>query len=122
MPMSPIYVGCGEVREKAITEFVENVTTMEEEIVKEFPVGKPFFNGERPGYLDVVVGSTSSWIKVVERIVGLKLVDQERTPLVYSWLTAFAEFDITKDTMPEMERFFVRAVEAREKLLASTTN
>ncbi|KAK1260634.1 hypothetical protein QJS04_geneDACA019496 [Acorus gramineus] len=122
MPMSPIYVGCGEVREKAMAEFVENVTTMEKEIVKEFPVGKPFFNGERPGYLDVVVGSTSSWIKVVERIVGVKLVDQERTPLVYSWLTAFAELDITKDTMPEMERFFVRAVEAREKLLASTTD
>ncbi|KAK1260639.1 Glutathione S-transferase U9 [Acorus gramineus] len=116
-----IFSSQGEEQEKAIAEFVENVTMMEKEIVKDFPAGKPFFSGEKPGFLDVVVGSTSSVIKVLERLVGVKLVDQERTPLVHSWLAAFAELGIAKDTMPDMETFFVKAVEMREKILASTT-
>ncbi|KAK1284120.1 Glutathione S-transferase U9 [Acorus calamus] len=122
MLIRPIYACCGEEQKKAITEFVENVTMMEKEIVSEFPAGKPFFSGERPGFLDVVVGSASSLIKVIERLLGVKLVDQERTPLVHSWLVAFAELDVAKDTMPDMERYFVKAVEAREKLLALNTN
>ncbi|KAK1260632.1 Glutathione S-transferase U9 [Acorus gramineus] len=122
MAMMPIYACRGEEQEKAIAGFGENITMMEKEIVKEFPAGKPFFSGERPGFLDVVVGSASSLIKVTERLVGVKLVDQERTPLVHSWLAAFAELGIAKDTMPDMERFFARAVEAREKHLASTSN
>ncbi|KAK1261034.1 Glutathione S-transferase U17 [Acorus gramineus] len=113
----------GEIQEKAIAEFVKNVTMMEKENVKEFPAGKPFFNGERPGYLDVVAaGSALRWIKVIERATGVKLVDEERTPLVHSWLATFVDLGVTKDTMPEMERIFVKAVEVREKLLASTTN
>ncbi|KAK1261037.1 Glutathione S-transferase U9 [Acorus gramineus] len=119
--MGAIFSCQGEEQEKAITEFVENITMMEKEIVKDFPAGKPFFSGEKPGFLDVVVGSTSSVIKVLERLVGVKLVDQERTPLVHSWLAAFAELGIAKDTMPDMETFFVKAVEMREKILASTT-
>ncbi|KAK1283720.1 Glutathione S-transferase U9 [Acorus calamus] len=122
MAMRPIYACRGEEQEKAIAEFGENVTMMEKEIVKEFPAGKPFYSGERPGFLDVVVGSASSLIKVTERLIGVKLVDQERTPLLHSWLAAFAEFGITKDTMPDMDRFFARAVEAREKYLPSTSN
>ncbi|KAK1283024.1 Glutathione S-transferase U9 [Acorus calamus] len=117
----PIYACQGEEQEKAIAEFVENVTMMEKEIVKDFPAGKPFFSGERPGFLDVVVGSASSAIKVTERLVGVKLVDQERAPIVHSWLVAFAELGVNKETMPDMERFFAMAVEKREKILASTT-
>ncbi|KAK1309443.1 hypothetical protein QJS10_CPA09g01501 [Acorus calamus] len=121
-PTRPIYVCRGEEQEKAIAEFVENVTTMEKEIAKEFPAGKLFFNGERPGYLDVVVGSASRWVKAIERVVGVKLVDEERTPLVHSWLAAFAELSVAKDTLPEIERTFVRAMEIRERVLASTTD
>ncbi|KAK1260216.1 hypothetical protein QJS04_geneDACA019500 [Acorus gramineus] len=56
---------------------------MEKEIVKEFPAGKPFFSGERPRFPDVMVGLTLSWISVLERVIGVKLVDQERTPLMH---------------------------------------
>ncbi|KAK1261036.1 Glutathione S-transferase U9 [Acorus gramineus] len=122
MQIRAIYACRGEEQEKAIVEFVENITMMEKEIVKEFPAGKSFFSGERPGFLDVVVGSALSLIKVIERLIGMKLVDEERTPLMHLWLVAFAELGVAKDTMPEMERFFVKAMEAREKILASNTN
>ncbi|XP_077213355.1 glutathione transferase GST 23-like isoform X2 [Tasmannia lanceolata] len=110
----------GEEQEKAIKEFVENLTMLEEGIEKEFSGGKPFFNGERPGLLDLVVGSSSVWHRVLEDITGVKLIERQKNPLFYSWLAAFWDLEVVKDVLPSFDRLVAYAKHVREKASETT--
>ena len=66
--------------------------------------GKGFFGGDTIGFVDVTFGSQLSWIKAVEKISGVKLLDKTNVPLLMEWERRFLAVDFVKNTLPNVER------------------
>nr|CAB3500325.1 unnamed protein product [Digitaria exilis] len=47
--------------------------------------GKGYFGGDSAGYMDVVLGGYLGWFNVLEKMVGIKVLDAARTPLLAAW-------------------------------------
>ncbi|XP_010258434.1 PREDICTED: glutathione S-transferase U9 [Nelumbo nucifera] len=111
----------GEEQEKAIKELLENMRVMEEELFeKESTVTarSPFFNGDSPGFLDIVMGSSMCNHRAVKEalVVGTDLINLDKYPFCYSWLTALEEHPIMKDTLPPHDKLVELIRKWREKL------
>ncbi|XP_078175759.1 putative glutathione S-transferase GSTU6 isoform X2 [Carex rostrata] len=66
--------------------------------------GKGFFGGDTIGFIDVTLGSQLSWIKAVEKISGVKLLDKTKIPLLMEWEKRFLAVDFVKNTLPNVEK------------------
>ena len=85
----------GEAQEKAIKEVSEKLKVLEEGLNNFYPdCGQVY--GENVGVLDFVFLSLLCGPKVHEEVLGIKVIDPEKTPLVYSWLTALVELPLVK--------------------------
>ena len=71
---------------------LENLKFLEEELK-----GKKFFGGETIGFVDLALGWLGNLISILEEIVGLKVVDGEKFPLLSAWMQDFADAPIIKD-------------------------
>jgi glutathione S-transferase len=94
----------GEVQEKALKEVLEKLSVLEEGIKNIFPEGIQIIEHENVGLLDIVMISVFGPYKVHEEVLGLKLIDPEKTPLLFSWLTALLEIPVVKDSLPPHEK------------------
>ncbi|XP_020528179.1 glutathione S-transferase U10 [Amborella trichopoda] len=110
----------GEEQEKEVAALKEFLNILENGLKKDFGSKKPFFNGESPGYLEVVIGSTIGWFKLLEDKTGAKLIDQETTPFLFSWITDFSEFGVVKEALPDQAKLLDFAKKRREMLLESS--
>uniref|UniRef100_A0A452YP09 GST C-terminal domain-containing protein n=1 Tax=Aegilops tauschii subsp. strangulata TaxID=200361 RepID=A0A452YP09_AEGTS len=63
--------------------------------------GKPFFGGDGIGFVDVVLGSYLGWFVVIEKMIGVKLLDAGRTPALAAWAQRFRMADAVKGVLPE---------------------
>lgn len=63
--------------------------------------GKPFFGGDGIGFVDVVLGSYLGWFVVIEKMIGVKLMDSARTPALAAWAERFRMADAVKGVLPE---------------------
>ncbi|GJN19970.1 hypothetical protein PR202_gb07290 [Eleusine coracana subsp. coracana] len=61
----------------------------------------PFFGGDNIGFVDVVLGSYLGWFKVIEKMVGVRVLDAARTPLLAAWGERFTAADPVKGVLPE---------------------
>ncbi|XP_078175833.1 putative glutathione S-transferase GSTU6 isoform X7 [Carex rostrata] len=77
--------------------------------------GKGFFGGDTIGFIDVTLGSQLSWIKAVEKISGVKLLDETKIPLLMEWEKRFLAIDFGKNTLPNVGK-----VEEYGRLLQAT--
>ncbi|KAL6322786.1 hypothetical protein AAG906_019055 [Vitis piasezkii] len=75
----------GKEQEEAMVPAMENLRFLEEELK-----GKKFFGGAKIG------------------IVGLKIVDEERFPLLSAWMQDFADASIIKDNWPPRDKMIVK--------------
>ena len=107
--MRPVVATVGEAQEKVIKKVFENLKVVEEGMKDLFPGGTPVINGENLGMLDIVAFSILSSYKAVEEAIGVKLLDCERNPLIFSLVTALNELPVVKETIPphaKMVAFF----------------
>ncbi|KAJ0982795.1 hypothetical protein J5N97_011050 [Dioscorea zingiberensis] len=79
--------------------------------------GKRWFNGERIGYLDIALGCHLGWLKVVEKLEKMKLLDEGKNPNLFAWAEGFCSDDAVKKVMPENEKL----VEYAKKLMIKWT-
>ncbi|KAG2679251.1 hypothetical protein I3760_11G042500 [Carya illinoinensis] len=102
----------GEAQEKAIEELFEKLKLLEERIMNIFPEGTASINQENMGLLDIVLISCFGYYKVLEEVLGFKVMDPEKTPLVFSWLTTLLEIPVVKEAIPshEKEVLFIKYV------------
>ncbi|KAJ1296502.1 hypothetical protein BS78_01G305800 [Paspalum vaginatum] len=63
--------------------------------------GRDYFGGDGVGLVDVVLGSYLGWFKVFEKMVGVRVLDAVRTPLLAAWGERFAAADAAKDVLPD---------------------
>lgn len=106
----------GEAQEKATDEFIDNMITMEDGIAGDFANGGPFINGDRPGLLDVMMGSCYNGLKTLGDVPGVELLDKERMPVMSAAVAAFVGLE-TSTVIPYDELMELHWV-IREKGLA----
>ncbi|CAL9064714.1 unnamed protein product [Musa banksii] len=75
-----------------------------EEAFEKLSKGKAFFGGDTIGYVDIALGAHLGWAKVIEQMIGLKLFDEEKTPLLAVWAERFCNHEAVKEVMPETEK------------------
>ncbi|KAJ8498363.1 hypothetical protein OPV22_008915 [Ensete ventricosum] len=75
-----------------------------EEAFEKLSKGKAFFGGDTIGYVDIALGAYLGSVKVIEQMFGLKLLDEEKTPLLAVWAERFCAHEAVKEVMPETEK------------------
>ncbi|XP_008780075.2 glutathione S-transferase U17-like [Phoenix dactylifera] len=92
-----------------------------EEAFEKCSKGKDFFGGESVGYLDIAFGCYWGWLKAGEKMAGIKLLDEEKTPLLMGWAERFCSADAVKELMPEVDQLveFGNMIRARQNAAAA---
>ncbi|KAL5544479.1 hypothetical protein UlMin_008263 [Ulmus minor] len=94
----------GETQEIALKQVSEKLNLLEEGLKSFYPDGNPCIDIEHVGLHDLVLVSFFGGYKVYEELLGIKLLDPEKTPLIYSSLTALADLPLVKETLPPHEK------------------
>ncbi|OMO71284.1 hypothetical protein COLO4_28323 [Corchorus olitorius] len=112
----------GEVQEKALKE-LEKVGLLEEGMKEFFPDGNPSISSETVGILDIVFFTCFGSHKVEEEVLGIKIIDPEKTPLLFSWVTAINQVPLMKEFTPPHDKLvgFLKNMRANA-LKSSATN
>ncbi|CAA7395318.1 unnamed protein product [Spirodela intermedia] len=83
--------------------------------------GGNWFGGDALGYLDIALGSYLAWIRVTEKMSGLKILDGDKFPQLTAWADRFCAEEAVKGVMPETDKLleFAAAMIARMKAASS---
>ena len=92
---------------------IEGIVLLEEAFGK-CSKGKAFFGGDQIGLIDIAFGCYLGWLKVTEKLSGVKLLDEAKTPGLVKWAERFCADGAVKGVMPETEKL----VEFSKVLLA----
>ncbi|XP_042496733.1 glutathione S-transferase U17-like [Macadamia integrifolia] len=105
-----------EAKAAAVGQVKDGMVLLEEAFHK-CNKGKGFFGGHMIGYLDIAFGCFLGWIKVSEKLNGLKLLDEAKTPGLVGWAERFCLDPAVKEVMPETEKLaeFAKMLHARSK-------
>jgi len=68
---------------------------------KDCSKGKPFFGGDGIGFVDLVLGGYLGWFGAVGKIIGRRLIDPAKTPLLAAWEDRFRAADVAKGVVPD---------------------
>lgn len=91
----------GEEEKKAAIAQLEEANAILEKAFIDCSKGKPFFNGDHIGYLDIALGCFLAWLRVTELTGGHKLLDEAKTPSLSKWAERFCNDPAVKPVMPE---------------------
>ncbi|KAJ6890055.1 hypothetical protein NC651_023745 [Populus alba x Populus x berolinensis] len=90
-------------REALIEQAGEGVMMLEDAFSR-CSKGKGFFGGDQIGYLDIAFGSFLGWLRAIEKMNGVKLIDETKTPSLFKWSTSFSSHPAVKDVLPETQK------------------
>ncbi|ERN14181.1 glutathione S-transferase U17 [Amborella trichopoda] len=106
--------------ERTVAMIRENLKVFEDGLLRDYGGENPFFNGENnPGLLGLVVGSFSTWYKVMGEIAGAKLIEEEKTPAFSSWLSAVCNVEVVREKQLEYGKVLAVAKRMRDINLAA---
>ncbi|XVF09082.1 hypothetical protein REPUB_Repub07fG0060200 [Reevesia pubescens] len=111
----------GETQEKAIKEVSEKLQLLEEGLKEFFPDGNSSIDSENVGLLDLVFCSLFGPHKVEEEVLGMKILDPEETPLLFSRVTAINQLPLVKELTPPHDKLGAFLKFIREKALKSAS-
>ncbi|CAA0834724.1 Glutathione S-transferase U17 [Striga hermonthica] len=95
--------GGDEARATILAKISEGVALLEEAFGK-CSQGKDYFGGDSIGYMDVVLGSYLSWVKVTQTVYSVKLVDESKAPGLAAWAERFISHEAAKDVVPDVQK------------------
>ncbi|GMJ03293.1 GLUTATHIONE S-TRANSFERASE 29, glutathione S-transferase TAU 18 [Hibiscus trionum] len=91
-----------EAKKAGIAQLEEGLALMEEAFGK-CTKGKGFFGGDEIGFLDIAFGSFLGGLRVTEKINGISLMDEAKTPALVNWAERFCCHAAVKDVMPDVD-------------------
>lgn len=112
-----VFVKQGKEQEEALVTAMENLRFLEQELK-----GKKFFGGEKIGFVDLTLGWLANLISIFEEILGLKIVDEEKLPLLYAWMGEFAEAPIIRDNWPPRDKMIVKFQALLDAAIAASSS
>ncbi|KAJ7953727.1 Glutathione S-transferase family protein [Quillaja saponaria] len=92
-----------ESKKQYIKQLEEVVVNMEDTYLN-ISEGKDFFGGDRIGYLDIAFGCFLGWMSVVEELIGLKLIEEAKSPALAKWAERFAADAAVEGLIPETDK------------------
>lgn len=95
----------------AIKKAEESIAIMEEKGLGE----KKFFGGNNIGMVDMAYGCLSHWLEGLEEIVGMKLIEPKKFPLLHSWMQNFKEVPLIKENLPDYEKLLLHLERRRQE-------
>ncbi|KAJ9680216.1 hypothetical protein PVL29_019503 [Vitis rotundifolia] len=107
----------GKEQEEAMVEAMENLQFLEEELR-----GKKFFGGERIGFVDLALGWLANLISILEDVAGLKLVGEDKFPLLSAWMKDFADSPLIKDNWQPRDKMITKFQALRDAKLAAAAS
>lgn len=93
-----------EAQEEVYKEVIEKLTVFKAGIKEFFPRSGPFTNGKNLGLLDILMAATLSPHKAQEEVLGVKILNPEKNPFLFSWVTALKEHPLVKETHPPHDK------------------
>ncbi|XP_078429876.1 glutathione S-transferase U17-like [Wolffia australiana] len=98
-----------EEKEALLGRVFEGVKLLEEAL-RTCGKGGKWFGGDAVGYVDIILGSFLGWIRVVDKLWGVKVLDGDKFPSLVEWADAFCEEEEVKSVMPETEKLMEFAI------------
>ncbi|KAG8366259.1 hypothetical protein BUALT_Bualt17G0057800 [Buddleja alternifolia] len=92
-----------EVKKAALEDGIHGLVLLEEAFTK-CSKGKKFFGGDKIGYLDIALGCFLVWVRVIEIMANVSLIDEYTTPQLFKWAQDFCADDAVKDVLPETDK------------------
>lgn len=89
-----------EERAEAVSRAVAALETLEGALA-ECSKGKAFFGGDGIGFVDVVLGGYLGWFGAIDKMIGRRLIDPARTPLLAKWEERFRAAEAAKGVVPD---------------------
>ncbi|KAB5537582.1 hypothetical protein DKX38_015115 [Salix brachista] len=102
--MRNIVTAKDEEARKALMDQVGEGLVLLEGAFSKCSKGKGFFGGDQIGYLDIAFGSFLGWLRALEKMNGVKLMDETKTPGLLKWADSFSSHPAVKDVFPETEK------------------
>jgi glutathione S-transferase len=102
--MRGIAAAQGEEARKALQEQLDEELVLLEEAFGKCSKGKAFFGGDGIGFLDIAFGCFLGWLRATEKMIGLKLLDEAKTPGLVKWADRFCADGAVKGVMLEPEK------------------
>jgi glutathione S-transferase len=89
-----------EERAEAVARAAAALETLEGAFA-ECSKGKAFFGGDGIGFVDVVLGGYLGWFCAIDRMIGRRLIDPARTPLLAKWEERFRAAEAAQGVVPD---------------------
>lgn len=110
-----VFTTQGKEQEEAIVEAMDCLKTLEEWLK-----GKKYFNGETIGFADIMLGWIANLVRVEEILLDLKMIDEERFPLLFTWTENLLNLPSIKNTWPPQDKLVSKYRAIRDSLIGST--
>ncbi|KAI3975044.1 hypothetical protein MKX01_005155 [Papaver californicum] len=104
-----VWTSKGEDQEKAKKEFIETLKVLEGELEE-----KPYFGGEKLGFVDVALIPFYSWFYAYETCGNFSI--EEECPKIVSWAKKCLEIDSVSQSLPESEKVYEFVLTYKKKL------
>ncbi|XP_022157953.1 glutathione transferase GST 23-like [Momordica charantia] len=111
-----IFLARGGEREKARRESLEVLRTIEE---RGLGGGGKFFGGEEINMVDLAFGWIAVWMKVLEEVVDMKLLEGHGFPRLQAWAENFRGAAVIRDHIPDHDQMVLHFSRRRQELLQS---
>ncbi|XP_054804994.1 glutathione S-transferase U9 [Prosopis cineraria] len=111
----------GEAQQKAIKNMDEKLGLLEKAMKEYFPDGKPDVDEKNAGVLDIIFCTVFGAYKSHEEVLGIKSLDADKFPVLFSWLMAVTELQAVKEAAPPHEKVVQFLQFVRHSALTSTS-
>ncbi|KAI3467422.1 hypothetical protein Pfo_024085 [Paulownia fortunei] len=91
-----------DAKNAAQEEATEGLVLLEDAFTK-CSKGQKFFGGEKIGYLDIALGCFLAWLRVIQKVCNVSLIDESKTPNLFKWAQHFSADVAVKDVMPDID-------------------
>ncbi|KAI3467421.1 hypothetical protein Pfo_024084 [Paulownia fortunei] len=108
------------IKAAVVEEANQGLVLLEDAFINCSKVQK-FFGGDKIGYLDIALGSFLVWVRVIQKLGNVSLIDESKTPNLFKWAQDFSADVAVKDVLPETDKplefakYFVAKVKASGK-------
>ncbi|WOH08299.1 hypothetical protein DCAR_0727737 [Daucus carota subsp. sativus] len=89
----------------ALIERLEEGMGLLEEAYWKCSQGEAYFGGDKIGYIDIAFGSCLGFIRAMENLNSIKLIQKAKTPGLVEWADTFMSNDAVKNVVPEPQVF-----------------
>ncbi|KAJ7953728.1 Glutathione S-transferase family protein [Quillaja saponaria] len=102
--LKSIFLADEEESKKQYIKQLEEVVVRMEDAFLNISKGKDFFGGNRIGYLDIAFGCFLGWMRMIEKLIGLKLIGEAKCPALAKWAERFAADAAVEGLIPESDK------------------